>query len=154
MKTTAEKEQKIFWDIFDHKLDENGNPFYAIHEKNGHPTYWANVNRKKAFGPDKTLGVEFKFQTKKVRVGIYLHNDLFLFNRLYANKDQIEKELGFSAEWNYIGIKNPNTRRIYIEFDLKFFDREYYTEIIDQILPYVMRFKEAFEHRIPGLFDK
>ena len=149
----AREEQEKFWRIFDQKLIENGEPFSAVHQKSdGTPTYWGNVNRKKAFGPRNVLNIEFKYRKRKVRVGIYLWDDLYLFEQLYGNKDQIEKELGFSAEWNHIGTKNPNTRRIFIELPL-IFDESYYADVIDNALPYVMKFKEVFEHRICGLFD-
>ena len=150
---TASQEQRIFWGIFDEKLIENGEPFGVTHQReNGDPTYWGNVNRKKAFGPDKTLGIEFKYQTRKIRIGIYLWDDICLFEQLYANKTSIENELGFSMTWEQIGAKNPNTRRIYIEFPL-LFSEEYYGKIIDEILPYLQRCKEVFEKWIPNLFD-
>lgn len=153
MKKTAVTERNSFWKIFDQKLMENGEPFSIIHERSdGTPTYWGNVNRKKAFGPNNVLNIEFKYQRRKIRVGIYLWNDLLLFDRLYMDKEQIEAELGFSAEWNHIGVKNENTRRVFIEFPL-ILDEEYYADIIDEILPYVMKFKEVFEPRIRDLFD-
>ena len=155
MKINATEEREVFWGIFDEKLIQNGEPFKIIHHReNGEPTYWGNINQKRIFGPNKTLGVEFRFRDKKIRVGIYLLDDLFLFERLYATKERIECELGFSVEWSHIGTQNPNTRRIYTEFDLELFDANHYAEKIDEILPYVVRFKEVFGPRIPNLFDE
>ena len=150
----AVEEREKFWEIFDQKLIENGEPFSVVHQRaDGTSTYWGNINREKAFGPNRVLNIEFKYQRRKVRVGIYLWNDLCLFEQLCANKDQIEKELGFTVEWNHIGTKNPNTRRIFVEFPL-IFDEAYYADVIDEALPYIMKFKEVFEHRIYGLFDQ
>ena len=150
--TNAQQEQTRFWKIFDNKLVENGEPFELIHEKSGEVTYWANVNKKNSF-VSLCLNIEFKYQKEKVRVGIYICDNLYLFQRLLKYRENIEAELGFKPQWVLDGVKNPNTRRIINEFPVAIFDEEDYDRVIDEILPYVAQYKKVFEKYIPNLCD-
>ena len=150
--TNAQVEQAKFWRIFDNKLIENGEPFELIHEKSGEVTYWANVNKRHSF-VSLCLNIEFKSREEKVRVGIYIRDDLYLFQCLLKCRESIEAELGFKPEWVFEGKKNPNTRRIMNEFQIKIGDDDDYDRIIDEILPYIMKYKNVFEKYIPDLFD-
>lgn len=150
--TNAQHEQTKFWGIFDNKLIENGEPFELIHEKSGEVTYWANVNKRHSI-VSLCLNIEFKYQKKKVRVGIYILDDLYLFQRLLKYRDNIEAELGFKSEWVFEGERNTNTRRIINEFPVVLFDEEDYDRVIDEILPYVAQYKKVFEKYIPNLCD-
>ena len=150
--TNAQQEQLRFWKIFDNKLVENGEPFEIIHEKSGEVTYWANVNKNYSF-VSLCLNIEFKYREKKVRVGIYIRDDLYLFQRLLNNREKIESELGFNPEWGFEGKVNPNTRRVMNEFPVKLFDERDYDRVIDEILPYVAQYKKVFGKYIPNLFD-
>ena len=150
--TNAQCEQIKFWKIFDNKLVENGEPFELIHEKSGDVTYWANVNKRRSF-VSLCLSIEFKYREEKVRVGIYIRDDLYLFQRLLKYRENIETELGFKPEWVFEGVKNSNTRRIINEFPVVLFDEEDYDRVIDEILPYVAQYKKVFEKYIPNLCD-
>ena len=150
--TNAQYEQTKFWEIFDNKLIENGEPFELIHEKSGEVTYWANVNKKHSF-VSLCLNIEFKYREQKVRVGIYIRDDLYLFQCLLRYRENIERELGFKPEWVFEGKLNPNTRRIMNEFPVTLFDAEDYDRVIDEILPYIVKYKTTFEKYIPKLCD-
>ena len=150
--TNAQHEQTKFWEIFDNKLIENGEPFELIHEKGGEVTYWACVNKKRAF-VNLCLSIEFKYRVKKVRVGIYICDDLNLFQYLLRHRESIDAELGFKSEWVFEGKQNPNTRRVINEFPLVSFDEDTYDTIIDEVLPYVAQYKKVFEKYIPNLCD-
>ena len=150
--TNAQYEQTKFWEIFDNKLIENGEPFELIHEKSGEVTHWANVNKKHSF-VSLCLNIEFKYREQKVRVGIYIRDDLYLFQCLLRYRENIERELGFKPEWGFEGKKNPNTRRIMNEFPVTLFDEEDYDRVIDEILPYIVKYKTTFEKYIPKLCD-
>ena len=54
MRIDVKSEQRKFWEIFDEKLIENGEPFSILYEKGGEVTYWAVVNKKQSF-VDKEL---------------------------------------------------------------------------------------------------
>ena len=150
--TNAQHEQTKFWEIFDNKLIENGEPFELIHKKSGEVTYWANVNKRHSF-VSLCLNIEFKYREEKVRVGIYIRDDLYLFHRLLKCRESIEAELGFKPEWVFEGKQNPNTRRVINEFPITLFDTQDYDRVIDEVLPYVAQYKKVFEKYIPNLCD-
>ena len=150
--TNAQYEQTRFWKIFDNKLVENGEPFELIHEKSGEVTYWGNVNKRHSF-VSLCLNIEFKYREEKVRVGIYVRDDLYLFQRLLWHREAIEEELGFKPEWVLAGKQNPNTRRVINEFPIELGNDVDYDRVIDEILPYVAKYKKVFEKYIPNLCD-
>lgn len=150
--TNAQYEQTKFWNLFEEKLIENGNPFELNHEKGGEVTYWSAVNKKHSF-VNLCLSIEFKYRAKKVRVGIYICDDLYLFDSLLTKRKIIETELGFAPEWVFKGKKNSNTRRVINEFPITLGDEQDYDRVIDEILPFVAQYKKVFEKYIPNLCD-
>lgn len=150
--TNAQYEQTKFWSIFDNKLVENGEPFEIIHEKSGEVTYWGNVNKNNSF-VSLCLNIEFQYRAKKVRVGIYIRDDLYLFKKLQNNRETIDEQLGFKPDWVLEGKTNPNTRRIINEFPVIIGNLNDYDRVIDEILPYIMQYKKVFEKYIPNLCD-
>ena len=150
--TSALEERKEFWKIFEEKLIENGEPFSILCEKGGEPTFWATINKKNSI-VDICLNVEFLYKFKKIRYGIYIRDNLNLFDFLFKKKEEIENALGFKVNWILKGKINKNTRRIVLEEPVIIRDKNDYENVIDEILPYLMKFKEVFQKYIPNLFD-
>ena len=150
--TTALEERIKFWKIFEEKLIENGEPFSIIHEKGGEPTFWATINRKHSI-VDICLNVEFLYKFKKIRYGIYIRDNVDLFNFLFKRKEEIENILGFKVNWILEGKINKNTRRIVLEIPVTIGDKNDYENTIEKMLPFLMKFKEVFPQYISNLFD-
>lgn len=150
--TSAQYEQKKFWNIFEEKLIENGNPFSICYEVNGEIKYYGAVNKSNAW-VSLGLTIDFLYRQEIVKINIYIQNDVRLFDYVYSHKEQIEQELGFSPEWILCGTKNPNTRRAISKFPVKIGDLDDYDRVIDEILPYVMQYKKVFQKYIPNLFE-
>ena len=150
--TYSQSEQKKFWEIFEDKLVESGNPFSICYEMGGEVRFFASVNKKRAW---VALGLclDFLCREKVVKINIYIENDIGLFNYLYSKKDQLENELGFKPEWILCGRKNPNTRRIITKFPIIIGDPNNYKHVIEKVIPYVVRYKTVFAKYIPSLFD-
>ena len=110
MRIDVKLEQRKFWEAFDEKLIENGEPFSILHEKGGEVTYWAVVNKKHSL-VDNALSIDFLVRAKKLRINIYVRNDLPLFSIFERNKQEIEAIVGQMLEW-LNGTTNPITRRI------------------------------------------
>lgn len=78
-----------------------------------------------------------------LRVNVYMQNDEELFKKLYDNKNEIEKSLGFAPIWAH-GEKGKNTYRIKVELPLTAYDREDYQRVIEKSIPIVKNFLTAF----------
>ena len=149
---STKDEQVKFWNIFGSKLVENGEPFSINYLQSGEVKHYASVNREKAWVP-LGLTIDFLCRDRIVRINIYIENDVRLFAYLYSKKEEIEKELGFKPQWVFSGTHNVNTRRIINVFPVKIGDSEDYERVIDEILPYIVQYKNVFGKYISGLFD-
>lgn len=143
MRIDVKTEQKKFWKIFDEKLIENGEPFSILHEMSGKVTYWAVINRKYSF-VNNALSVDFLARERKLRINIYVRDDLQLFAILERNRNEIEAMVSVPLKW-VEGIKNPNTRRIIYELPINVGANSNYDEAIDVILPIVVEMKKVCE---------
>lgn len=152
MLTSAQHEQKLFWNIFEKKLVDIDNPFTISYEMNGEIKHYASVNKQK---PWVRLGltIDFLCRYKMVKINIYIENDVELFNRLLANKEKIESELGFTPKWIYSGERNPNTRRVISTFPVIIGNPLDYERVIEKVIPIIIQYKMVFEKYIPNLCD-
>lgn len=147
--TNLEIERAFFWNLLSQTLDENGNPFGFVSRE-----HYAQINRTK-LTTKICLCLEFVVRKKLLRLGIYIGNDTKTphYNRLYSFKDEIEKKLGFSPLWNKNCDKNPDTRRIEIEFPLEPYDHNDYERVIEIALPYVTKYIDVFSLYLPEAFN-
>ncbi len=125
-----------FWKTFEQILMENGEPFSIIHEKGGEQTYWACINKNKAF-VDNCVHIELVQSKNILRTGIYVRlKNTILGDKMILNKENINKSLSFTPIWKS-GVKNVNTLRIVVEFPI---DNKTSRELIEDSLPYLMEF--------------
>ncbi len=152
MKSSAPEERKVFWRIFERKLEELGNPFDICYELNGDIKYYGSINK---FSPLVNLGltVDFLYRQEIIKINIYIRDDIELSNYLLFNKERIESELGFKPQWILSGEKNPNTRRVINTFPVTIGESSDYERVIEKIIPYVIQYKKVFERYIPNLCD-
>lgn len=143
MRIDVKTEQRKFWKTFEEKLVENGEPFSILYEKGGEVTYWAVVNKKQSF-VDNALSIDFLVREQKIRINIYVRNDLTLFSIFEKNKKDIESMVGMPLKW-VNGTRNKNTRRIVYEIPVNPENNSNYEEIIDKALPVVDKMKKVCE---------
>lgn len=143
MRIDVKTEQKNFWKLFDEKLIENGEPFSVLHEMAGKVTYWAVINKNHSF-VDNALSIDFLVREKKIRINIYVRDNLSLFRVLENSKEEIESMISVPVKW-VKGTKNLNTRRIIYEVPVKVGYFNNYNEVIDDILPVVIEMKKVCE---------
>lgn len=152
--TSTEQERKYFWALFESVVKEMGNPFICMHK-----THYATINQSSA-DSDLCLGLDFLLQKKFFRVGIYIRDDsqTRYFNKLFLQKEEIEKKLGFAPIWNKGGItvgqKNVNTRRVEVQNQFIPYNRDDYVRLIREVLPVIMKFIEVFSVYLPEAFSK
>ena len=143
MRMDSDLERRRFWTAFDKKLIENGEPFFIVHEKGGKVTFWAAVNKKHAL-VDNALSIDFLVRERKVRLNIYVRDNLPLFRIFENHKSEIESMISVPVKW-VGGVQNPNTRRIIYEVpvDIGYFSN--YEDVIDEILPTLVEMKKVCE---------
>ena len=143
MSIDVKTEQKNFWNIFDDKLIENGEPFFVLHERKGEVTYYAVVNKNRSF-VDNALSIDFLTREQKLRINIYIRNDLGLYSVFERNRQNIEKMVGVPLQW-IEGKKSATTRRIACEIPIEIGYCSNYADVIDEVLPVVVRMKKVCE---------
>ncbi len=143
MKIDIKEEQKRFWETFDEKLIENGEPFSVLHEMSGKVTYWGVVNKNKSF-VDNALSMDFLARERKVRINIYVRDNLALFGILERNKNEVESMISVKVNW-VRGTKNLNTRRITYELPIDVGNYLNYCDVIDEALPIIVEMKQVCE---------
>ena len=83
-----------FWTEFNEKLEDRGKPFNV---RKACPHHWYNV----AIGSSKSyIAIELVNSEGLIRIGLYMKNDYESFDKLFENKDSIERELGLKLDWD------------------------------------------------------
>ena len=89
----SQSERLIFWNRFNEILIDNGKPFNVRKATTDH---WYDV----AIGSSSShISIELVNKEKHVRIGLYMVDDKEYFDKLFANKDTIETQLGIKLEW-------------------------------------------------------
>lgn len=146
--TNAEQERKIFWEMFENELNNQGNPFHIAYRHQ-----YATINRRSSTS-DNCVSMDFLVQKHFLRLGVYMRDNIPAFEYLYANKASIESELGFEPTWVLKGASNPNTRRIEICFPFSSYNRSDYQRVIEKAIPYAVKFIKVIPKYSPEcLFD-
>ena len=146
--TNAIEQQKVFWEMFDQELDNQGNPFQIRYRK-----HYGTINKRTA-DSDFCLGLDFLYRNEAVRVGIYMLDNVPAFDFLYSNKEKVEDELGFRLSWTMSGVKKPNLRRVEILTPIIANDEESYLEAIRLTIVRAKRFINVIPKYLEdSLFD-
>ena len=89
----SQSERLIFWNRFNEILIDKGKPFNIRKATTDH---WYDV----AIGSSSShISIELINKEKHVRIGLYMVDDKEYFDKLFANKDTIETQLGIKLEW-------------------------------------------------------
>lgn len=146
--SNAQTERKYFWNVYQEALMENGEPFSLkyFYDSNGAYRHYAHVNAQR-FPANRCICIEFTPQCGRVRYGIYLENDIVLYDFLFNNKEKIESLLGFHCHWEH-GTKGINARRIYCEKKIIAYNHDSYIDAIDESMPRLLKFAEIFDRLI------
>lgn len=142
--TNTQAERKYFWNAYHETLLENGEPFSLkfFYDTDGQFRHYAHVDMDRS-SANRCICIEFTPQCRRVRYGVYLENDVKLFDFLFKYKESIESRLGFGCHWEH-GTKGKNARRIYCEKEIVPYDRESYLDAIDETMPRLLKFAEEF----------
>ena len=139
----AEEARTKFWNTLRETLKEMGEPFFFTENKQ-----WAIINKETSNYHEPCVAVDFLWRDEFLRINVYIENDIPLYNKLKARKEEIESALGFKCLWKENdffthGGKGENTRRIEIDipFDNQTLD---FKVLVIKAIPIIERYVEVF----------
>ena len=143
--SNTQMERKFFWNRYQETLMQNGEPFSLKLncDRDGTLRHYAYVNARH-FTANRCVCIEFTPQCGRVRYGVYLENEVQLFDCLFEQREAIESLLGFNCNWER-GTKGKNTRRIFCEQEIVLGDYSSYFTAIEESMVRLTKFVQVFE---------
>jgi len=137
----SQGERIEFWTRFNEILVERGKPFNVRKATSDH---WYDV----AIGRSG-VHVSMTLVNKERVVGIelYIREDKKLFDKLYAQKDEIEEKLGLKPEWQKNEGKK-SSRILYRMPGLNFNDHSNYDQLINDMIDKAVLFSNVFKQYV------
>lgn len=118
----SQSERLAFWTRFNEVIIERGRPFNVRKASTDH---WYDV----AIGTSAAhLGITLVNKENCIGIELYISDDKSIFDRLYAEKDVIEKELGLTLDWQRLDGKKAS-RIVYRISDIYVVSVEFYAGI-------------------------
>lgn len=126
-----------FWTQLNDVLEERGKPFNKRKPTTDH---WYSI----AIGSSEChISIDLINKNHKIRVGVWIGDKKELFDKFYANKDQIEAACGFELEWNRLDNKKASFVCTYIP-GLDFDSTGNYAELMNKSIDLVLTMRKAF----------
>ena len=133
----SERSRLEFWTQLNEVLEERGKPFNKRKPTTDH---WYSI----AMGSSECqISIDLVNKEHKIRVGVWVTDNKDLFDKFYANKDQIEATCGFKLKWNRLDNKKASLACTYIP-GLDFDNIENYPELMNKIIDFVLALRKAF----------
>ena len=134
----SQSERLEFWTRFNEILVERGKPFNVRKASTDH---WYDI----AVGVS-AAHVALTLVNKEGCIGVelYINDDKELFDKLVEYKEEIEKKLGFSLEWQRLDDKKAS-RIVYRIPGLNFDDHSNYEELMNEMIDKGVLFVNVFK---------
>ena len=133
----SQSERLIFWTRFNEILIERGKPFNVRKATTDH---WYDV----AIGISGAhVSISLVNKEGCIGVELYINDDKELFDKLYANKEKIEQELGLNLDWQRLNDKKASRIMHRIE-ELNFDDHSNYDELMNETIDKAQIFARVF----------
>lgn len=137
----SQSERLEFWTLFNDHVVERNKPF-AIHKASSISWYNIAVGTSQAY-----ISVSLVNKDSYIGVELYIASNKELFDKLYAEHEKIEKELGFEVDWQR--LDNAKASRILYKIDgLNFDDHSNYDALIEEAIDKVLIMREVFKNRL------
>lgn len=133
----SQSERLIFWTRFNEILIERGKPFNVRKATTDH---WYDV----AIGISGAhVSISLVNKEGCIGVELYINDDKELFDKLYANKEKIEQELGLNLDWQRLNDKKASRIMYRIE-GLNFDEHSNYDELMNETIDKAQIFARVF----------
>ena len=136
-----QSERVEFWTNFNEHIINRGKPFNVRKATTDH---WYDI----AIGTSAAhISVTLVNKESYVGVELYISSDKELFDKLYKNREDIEKQLDFKLEW--LRLDNAKASRILHKINgLNFDDHSNYDSLIEEAIDKVIKMKSVFKDKI------
>jgi hypothetical protein len=126
-----------FWTQLNEVLEERGKPFNKRKPTTDH---WYSI----AMGSSEChISIDLVNKEHKIRVGVWIADNKELFDKFYANREQIETICGFKLAWDRLDSKKASLACTYIQ-GLDFDNPENYPELMNKAIDLVLTMRKAF----------
>lgn len=131
---TSQTERLIFWTQFNEKILSKGKPFNLRKPTTDH---WYDV----AIGTSAAkIAVDLVNKENCIVIELYIHSDKELYDSLFENKNEIERELDMHFEWDRLDSKKASRIKHYIH-GLDFENHSNYDQLMSEVIDKVIRMK-------------
>lgn len=137
----SQGERIEFWTRFNEILVERGKPFNV---RKATTDYWYDI----AIGTGEAH-VSLTLVSKEGCVGVefYINDNKDLFDRLYSQREEIEKKLGLEPDWQRLDGKKAS-RVLYRMSGLNFDDHSNYDSLMNAMIDKAVLFSNVFKNYI------
>ena len=126
-----------FWTQLNEVLEERGKPFNKRKPTTDH---WYSI----AMGSSEChISIDLVNKEHKIRVGVWIADNKGLFDKFYANREQIETSCGFKLVWDRLDNKKASLACTYIQ-GLDFDNPDNYPELMNKAIDLVLTLRKAF----------
>jgi hypothetical protein len=133
----SERSRLEFWTQLNEVLEERGKPFNKRKPTTDH---WYSV----AMGSSEChISIDLVNKEHKIRVGVWIGDNKQLFDKFYANREQIEASCGFKLTWDRLENKKASLACTYIH-GLDFANPDNYPELMNKAIDLVLTIRKAF----------
>lgn len=134
----SQGERIEFWTRFNEVLVERGKPFNVRKPTTDH---WYDI----AIGTSEAhVSLTLVNKDGCVGVELYINDNKDLFDKLYAQKDEIEQKLGLDPEWQRLDGKKA-ARILYRMPGLNFDDHSNYNSLMNEMIDKAVLFSTVFK---------
>ena len=133
----SERNRLDFWTQLNEILEERGKPF---NKRKATTDHWYSI----AMGSSEChISIDLVNKEHKIRVGVWIYDNKELFDKFFANKNEIEKACGFELAWDRLENKKASLACTYIQ-GLDFDNQTNYPELINKAIDLVLTMRKAF----------
>ncbi len=137
----SQSERLEFWTQFNEVIVEKGKPFSVRKPSTDH---WYDV----ALGTSEAhIGVNLVNKVHTVVVEVYINDSKELFDKLYENRERIEKDAEMQFEWERLDTKKACRIKHSIK-GLDFDDHSNYHVLMEEIIEKVLVLRDTFKQYI------
>lgn len=139
--TKGKIEIKTFWNEFNDVLKQRREPFNTTKTSTRR---WFNIGIGSS---DAHMLIRLKNREHHIRIEVYIKESKELFDKLYEEKEAIEKKLGFEMVWNRAEHKK-SSQIIYVIDGLDFDDHSNYKELMNEVIDKTIVIRDVFKKYI------
>lgn len=130
-----------FWTKFNDVVEANGKPF---NKRKATTDHWYEV----AIGTSQAhMSIDLVNKENKIRVGLWINDNKDLFDALYDEKDEIEREYGEKLFWYRLENKKASNVCTYIK-GLDFKKQDNYPDLMQQTIDTVVKLRSVMKKHL------